>query len=459
VTIQNLPTTATEYDRLVRRERLAAIAAIRRQWAKMGDRFDESWAMIQPEVVAIMRVAQFRIAEKSIAFVPAVMSATGQDPTPREQVLVNPTEFPGYAGDGLDLEEALALAPIRAKQAVRGQVVEASYDALTGLHSPAAFIPGQPVAEALRTAGSWLTATTGTILSDTGRAAESAGMAVSRAGGYVRMLTPPSCSRCAILAGRFYRWNTGFKRHPGCDCKHIPSSESLAEDLRVDPYAYFNSLDRAEQDRYFTKSGAQAVRDGADLAQVVNARRGMTANKNFTTEGTTRQGNASRGLGPRQRRMTPESIYDQADKFGGNDPRGYALDRMREHGYILDAGQVPAGALRGQQEGFGQLGAGGQRRAASQAVLDARRTGVRNPNNRYTMTAAERRLYDAKRRYEVALSGRSPYTSPGFGNTPDPYGIGLNTGSASFRPVTKTELATARREYLAYLASRGQIFD
>lgn len=33
---------------------------------------------------------------------------------------------------------------------------------------------------------------------------------------YVRMLTPPSCDRCAILAGRIYRDLEAFQRHPGC---------------------------------------------------------------------------------------------------------------------------------------------------------------------------------------------------------------------------------------------------
>ena len=28
--------------------------------------------------------------------------------------------------------------------------------------------------------------------------------------GHIRTLIPPSCSRCAILAGRFYRWSDGF---------------------------------------------------------------------------------------------------------------------------------------------------------------------------------------------------------------------------------------------------------
>src|SRR5699024_1103862 len=38
---------------------------------------------------------------------------------------------------------------------------------------------------------------------------------------------------------------------------------------------YFDSLSREEQDKTFGKAGAQAIRDGADPAQVVNARSGM----------------------------------------------------------------------------------------------------------------------------------------------------------------------------------------
>jgi hypothetical protein len=42
--------------------------------------------------------------------------------------------------------------------------------------------------------------------------------------GYVRSLNPPSCSRCAVLAGRVYRYSTGFQRHPRCDCLMTPTT-------------------------------------------------------------------------------------------------------------------------------------------------------------------------------------------------------------------------------------------
>lgn len=238
-----------------------------------------------------------------------------------------------------------------------------------------------------------------------------------------------------------------------CDCVHVASTVksrqgALDEGLIVDQYEYFKSLDEAEQDRIFTGKGAQAIRDGADINQVVNSRRGMTRNGNFTTEGTTQRGWASKNLNPGQRRMTPELIYAMSRS------REETLQLLKQHGYLLPRGQVP----NAPTAGFGQMGAGGQRRAASTAVLEARRTGIRDPRNRYTMTASERRLYDALTGYETALSGISPYTSPGFGNTPDPYGLGLNRVGATTRPVTPRELATAERHYRRMLATNGQKF-
>lgn len=122
-----------------------------------------------------------------------------------------------------------------------------------------------------------------TQLADVTRAASVLGSAVRPAvTGYVRMLEQPSCSRCVVLAGKFFRHNTGFQRHPHCDCRHIPSDENVAGDLRTDPDAYFQSLPKTEQDRIFTKAGAEAIRAGADIGKVVNARRGMNTAQTAT---------------------------------------------------------------------------------------------------------------------------------------------------------------------------------
>lgn len=168
--------------------------------------------------------------------------------------------------------------------------------------------------------------------------------------GYVRMLNPPSCSRCAILAGKFFKWNKGFERHPRCDCRHIPSSESLAGDLTTNPQAYFDSLSEAEQRRIFTNKGAGAIRDGADPAAIVNARRNMASvGDDYLVArggkvrggsgagpapaegpdllGFLREANAGVATGPG--RLSPEGIY----RLAGS--RTEAIDLLRTHGYIL----------------------------------------------------------------------------------------------------------------------------
>jgi hypothetical protein len=87
--------------------------------------------------------------------------------------------------------------------------------------------------------------------------------------GHVRHLNPPSCSRCAVLAGRVYRWSTGFQRHPGCDCLMVPTAGAAAEKHLVNPTEAF---ERGEV-RGLSQADVDAIRDGADIAQVVNVRR------------------------------------------------------------------------------------------------------------------------------------------------------------------------------------------
>jgi hypothetical protein len=115
-----------------------------------------------------------------------------------------------------------------------------------------------------------------TQLQDVARHAETIAMtAEPTVTGYVRVLNTPSCSRCVVLAGKRFRWNEGFQRHERCDCKHVPSG-SRSADLTFDAKSYFQSIPEAEQNRIFTKAGAEAIRLGADPAKVVNARRGMS---------------------------------------------------------------------------------------------------------------------------------------------------------------------------------------
>lgn len=337
---QNLPTTAADYARAQRLEQQAAIASVLRQWRRMGNEFDPSWAQISPGIVATVQVAQGRIAAQSAAYIPAVLEETGQTAAIAAAAQINTEAIVGVTGTGARVADVLALAPIRAKQAMQSTFIQAYVDPLTGEFFPAEVSPGQSAPEALKTAGKWLSGTVGTIFSDTGRTIESLGINTRPIGGYVRMLTPPSCARCVVLAGKWFRKNEGFKRHPECDCRHIPASEAVGGDMLVSPADYFDSLDDSGKLKLAgSQANLKAIEDGADLIQIVNAYRrtnGMQVagvspiktdrfGNRFTTEGTTRRGLAGaqqiglRSNGRSQARLMPATIYkiakDDADKM------------------------------------------------------------------------------------------------------------------------------------------------
>lgn len=186
---------------------------------------------------------------------------------------------------------------------------------------------------------------------DIGRSAVQTGMQARRsAKNYVRMLKHPSCGRCAILAGRRYYRLKAFKRHPNCDCLHIPAAEDSG-DWTTRPEDYFRSLSTEEQDRIFTEAGAEAIRLGADMSQVVNAQQGMTTVTAYgqqvqaTTTGTTVRGLAGQRLASegvtrtgrytnaRTPRLMPDEIFRQAELAGWD--AAEVLRQLRRFGYLL----------------------------------------------------------------------------------------------------------------------------
>lgn len=182
------------------------------------------------------------------------------------------------------------------------------------------------------------------LVTDAARGAESVGIVTRPRVGYVRYLSPPSCSRCAILAGRFYRWSSGFDRHPGCDCTHLPTTDPRSEFIQ-NPH---DLVDRGLVTG-LSKADRRALADGADLNQLVNAKNGSLRRVNFgpgrtvttTTAGTTSRGIAGKRLGDLrkvegsryrvsgQMRLTPDSIYRAADG-----DRATAMRLLKLHGYI-----------------------------------------------------------------------------------------------------------------------------
>lgn len=314
-----------QYDTQAALARRAAEAA--QAWWALVDLadLDGSWSKVATRLQVAVGAAQTLAASSADSYTAAALAAQGVKAPAAGRV--DPLAFSGVASDGRPLD-SLLYEPVIATKAAIGAGVAPAEAKLRGLAS--------------------LVRIAATQVQDAGRAA--GGVAIAsrpRVTGYVRMLNPPSCARCSILAGKWFRWNTGFQRHPHCDCIHVPAAED-ASDLRTDPRAYFDSLSPAEQDRVFTKAGAQAIRDGSDLGQVVNARRGMqtaqvyghqlkTTLEGITTRGVAGQrlGELAKAKGQRYRasttpRLMPESIYEIA---GGN--RDEAIRLLKRYGYLI----------------------------------------------------------------------------------------------------------------------------
>jgi hypothetical protein len=140
--------------------------------------------------------------------------------------------------------------------------------------------------------------------------------------GYLRHPNPGACARCLILANKFYRSNEGFLRHPRCHCTHVPVP--VGSKLIDLPTAKerFKDLTPEQQDRVFTKDGAEAIRKGSDVARVVNSRSGMrSAGDGFTSTGTRKR---------RGQRLSPQGCRQQA---GGDEAR--YLELLRSNGYVF----------------------------------------------------------------------------------------------------------------------------
>lgn len=352
----------------------------------MGPELETSFAEIAPNMAAILTAAQTAAARTSAESVAHQIYETGAVDLPAGDIV--PAAFAGTASDGRELVPLLYGAVAKTKTAIGN-----------GLDLQSALMQGRK----------WLTMTSLTTVADAGRESEFASIGVRPyTGGYVRMLNAPSCSRCVILAGKWFRWNEGFLRHPQCDCRHIPASENIAGDLRTDPYEYFKSLTPEDQAKQFGRIGARAIRDGADIYRVVN----IGVYEKATVNGAKVIRQSGRGLGTARSgrlygtptRVTIDDIYRQAGS------RTNAIRMMTEEGYITGP-QVVGGNIIGPREGYGALGRGGTRVAASSAVRDSRATGVRDPLNRYTQTEAERRLSDAHLMMQAVNEGRNPWLS------------------------------------------------
>ncbi|MFI1197707.1 ADP-ribosyltransferase [Micromonospora sp. NPDC020750] len=452
---------ADDHARYRRRLAVAAAGEAGRLWRLVDPaRIGESWLGSLARLLVLLTGAQQAVAARADGYLDEVLDAQGlaSDGAGR----VSAQALAGVASDGRDLADLLYRPVV---------------SALVGIKQ------GATVERAMAGGAATLDMIVRTQVADAGRVADQVAM-VARPGvdGYVRMLVGRSCSRCVILAGRRYRWNAGFDRHPRCDCVHVPAAEDTADEIRTDPRAYFDSLSREEQDRAFTIAGAEAIRLGADLGQVVNARRGarglLTAGARVTgdearmlrggrdrgrleavdvygrqlyvtSEGVTVRGAAGKQLGaavtgvktPGSRyrsaktpRLMPESIL----QIAGND-RAEAVRLLTRFGYIADrpraaptARRAPVPARPAAAPTHAERWAAG---ATGEDALDAVPAGLARRAERgdVTLTRAQR---DALREYEssyyAAINGqlRSGEVNPRVGRIVDRLDAGMAASRA-----------------------------
>ena len=276
-----LPQSVSDHYRAQQRLIVAALWLTRGEWSAMDlDNLDASWAKIAPRINLLTASAQLGAATNGAAYVGAVLDEYGEDIGALGSV--NPRAFAGVASDGRPLGSLLDGAVVRAK-----------------------------ATNSLEAGGRWLDMAVHTQVADAGRGAASVAIASRPGVGWVRMVNPPSCGPCAVLAGKEFRYNQGFQRHPRCDCVHVPTT-------LANPFDHDGVSPRLDQITDLTEGERKALLEGSDLSRVINARRGGGLGKMSTTE------LAKRG----KVRLTPDGIFATAKD------RTEALRLLKANGYI-----------------------------------------------------------------------------------------------------------------------------
>jgi hypothetical protein len=274
-------------------------------------------------IVAAVAEGQLTVAGAAQAYIAAQMAAQGGSAVAEAALVAS--AFAGIAPDGGPLETLLFLPAIGVRRRLAA---------------------GMPPQEAMLGGLADMARYASTAVADAARSADQVGMAANRSCvAYVRVVQLPACARCIILSGQMYRYSEGFLRHPNCDCQTLPLRENEWPNVPT-PQQLFDRMPGREQRRVFGVAGARAIGEGADVGQVVNARRGMSRpGASTTTEGITRRGlygrrmrraggDFARFAGQRYSRsttprLTPEAIFRQTSG------RSEQLELLRRYGYIV----------------------------------------------------------------------------------------------------------------------------
>ncbi|MER6603920.1 hypothetical protein [Streptomyces parvus] len=324
---------AQEHIEARRKLALATALATRRVWRQVDpDNLYQSWFALVGDVLAITMSGQLAAAQMTTPWLAGLLG-TNEDRPDADTVV--PQAFTGVDGAGRPLGGVL-MAPV---WTVLRMVTQ-------GLPLVRAMVAGQGLLDAI----------VRTAVADTGRAADMAAMTARPAvTGYIRVVEAGACDRCIVLAGNEYRTDKAFARHPRCQCGMEPVTREHRP-KPASPKELVAQMSDAQKRKTFGEAGAKALNEGADIGQLVNARRGMESATVFgrklqvTSEGTTRRGFAARRLATekgfakapgtrhgtetavRLRSKTPRLMPEEIFRIA--DDRTHAVRLLRLHGFI-----------------------------------------------------------------------------------------------------------------------------
>jgi hypothetical protein len=268
-----LPQAVSEHYRSQQRLIVATLGLTRAEWSRMGADFDASWARVGPRILLLTASAQLGAARSGAAYVPDTLAELGTPVDPVGEVV--PEAFSGVASDGRPLDTLLGESVIRAKVARDN---------------------GAAASDALTAAGRALDLYVHTQVADAARGAASVAIAARPTVGWVRMVNPPCCGRCAVLAGKWFGGTTrGSNVTRAATAGMCPPRRTSRGCWHVAAALFDGGHVKG-----LTSGQAKAISEGADPGRVINATRkasGMT-----TTEAAVR--------GPP--RLTPDGIYRMA---------------------------------------------------------------------------------------------------------------------------------------------------
>lgn len=187
------------YGAMQRRAVMQTSVTVQRLWAELASAdLSGSWVRgVGPAVVRAVAAGQLVAASSGQTYVDAMVAADGLTSDYMDGAdTVDAGALSGIAADGRDLESLLYLPVIRTKTLIQG-----------GLTLQEALLGG--LVDLQRMVAS--------EVADAGSGAAGVAMAANRrVKGYVRQVRAGACARCAILAGRWYRYNADFARHKRC---------------------------------------------------------------------------------------------------------------------------------------------------------------------------------------------------------------------------------------------------